>query len=164
MSVLLRLTIGCYGQQYALTVRGGFGGGSYAAANSAYVLANPTPADFVFDRWQITVALRDTFAMATRLPGQARPVTLSLVDRAALAWTPIKVRPNGRNGSTVATNTDLQNIQAILPLFQSSGFVTASSLSALPSTSSTTTRSTTAFASSTGSQRSSSQRRLRSPS
>ena len=48
------------------------------------MLTNPTPAGFVFDRWQITAALRDTFAMATRLPSHARPVTLSLVDRVAL--------------------------------------------------------------------------------
>ena len=82
--MLLRPTIDCYGQQCALTIRSGFGGGSYEAADSAFVLTNPTPAGFVFDRWQITAALRDTFAMATRLPSHARPVTLSLVDRAAL--------------------------------------------------------------------------------
>ena len=73
MSVLLRPTISCYGHQYALTVRSGFGSGSYAAADLAFVLANPTPAGFVFDRWQITAALRDTFVMPTRLPGHARP-------------------------------------------------------------------------------------------
>ena len=47
--------------------------GSYAAADSAFVLANPTPTSFIFDCWQTTTGLRDTFAMATRLPGQARP-------------------------------------------------------------------------------------------
>ena len=155
ISVLLRPTIG-YGQQYALTVRSGFGGGSYAAADSAFVLTNPTPADFVFDRWQTTAALRNILAIS------ARPVTLNLVDRAALARTPIlEVLPNG---ITMATNPDVQNIQAILALFQSRRFITTNSLSALPSTSSTATRSTTSFASSTGSQRPSSRRRLRSPS
>lgn len=47
--------------------------GSYAAADSAFVLTNPTPTGFVFDCWQTTAALRDTFAMATRLPSHARP-------------------------------------------------------------------------------------------
>ena len=120
ISVLLRPTISCYGQQYALTVRSGFGGGSYAAADSAFVLTNPTPADFVFDRWQTTAALRNTLAIS------ARPVTLNLVDRAALARTPIlEVLPNG---ITMATNPDVQNIQAILALFQSRSFITTNSI------------------------------------
>ena len=119
ISVLLRPTIG-YGQQYALTVRSGFGGGSYAAADSAFVLTNPTPADFVFDRWQTTAALRNTLAIS------ARPVTLNLVDRAALARTPIlEVRPKG---IIMATNPDVQNIQAILALFQSRSFITTNSI------------------------------------
>ena len=97
MSVLLRPTIGCYGQQYALTVRSGFGGGSYAAADSTFVLANPTPAGFVFDRWQITAALRDTFAMATRSrsarwtarPWPRRPSKCGPTGATAAPWPPI---------------------------------------------------------------------------
>lgn len=58
---------------------------SHTAADSAFVLVNPTPAGFIFDRWHTTAALRATFVMATRLPGHARPVTLSLVNCAALA-------------------------------------------------------------------------------
>lgn len=38
------------------------------------------------------------------------------------------MRPNGRNGSTVATNPDVQNIQAILVLFLSRSFITPSAL------------------------------------
>ena len=38
------------------------------------------------------------------------------------------MRPNGRNGSTVATNPEVQNIQAILALFQSRSFITTNSI------------------------------------
>ncbi|OWP61645.1 hypothetical protein CDA63_18300 [Hymenobacter amundsenii] len=79
------------------TVRGGFGGGTYAAKASASMLANPTPVGFVFDHWQTTVALRATFAVPTRLDMPARAM-LSPVYRAASAWTSVvKVRPNGSN-------------------------------------------------------------------
>ena len=48
------------------------------------------------------------------------------MDRAALARTPIlEVLPNG---ITMATNPDVQNIQAILALFQSRRFITTNSI------------------------------------
>ncbi|MBC8083699.1 MAG: hypothetical protein H7Z21_10850, partial [Hymenobacter sp.] len=185
-----------YGQQYPLTVRGGFGGGPYAAADSVFVLANPTPTGFVFDYWQTTVVLRDTFAVPTRLAMPARPVSLTPVYRAAPTWTAgSETRSNGSNvyfyfprpasqlkglisfhhgangngaswftklenrafldyavaqgyavfstesvdrlanpaapkqwsnAGTVATNPDVQNIQAIVASFQSRGFITSS--------------------------------------
>ncbi|WP_310394645.1 T9SS type A sorting domain-containing protein [Hymenobacter sp.] len=195
-ALLLAISLNSYGQQYQLTVGDGDGSGAYAAGDTAFVLANPTPAGFVFDYWQTTAALRDTFAVPTRLAMPAQPVTLSPVYRAAPAWTPVfEVRPNGSNlyyhfpapaarlkgiisfhhgatgnasgwvsklenrtflnyavahgyavfatesvdrltnpaagkqwsnGSTVATNPDVQNIQAILASFQARGFTTAS--------------------------------------
>ena len=61
----------------------------YATGDSAFVLANPTPAGSMFERGQTTAALRDTFAVPTCLAMPARAVTLSPVYRAAPTWTPV---------------------------------------------------------------------------
>ena len=154
ISVLLRPTISCYGQQYALTVRSGFSGGSYAAADSAFVLTNPTPADFVFDRWQTTAALRNTFVMHAR--------------SRSTWWTarPWPERPSSKCGPKASPWPPIPTCRTSKPFLPCSRVEVLSrpTLSALPSTSSTATRSTTSLASSTGSQRPSSRRQLRSPS
>ncbi|WBA44118.1 T9SS type A sorting domain-containing protein [Hymenobacter canadensis] len=98
--LLLAFSLGSSGPASAqLTVRGGYGSGTYAPADTAYVLANPTPAGQVFDRWLATPAavLSDTFAVATRVRPPVPTATLTPVYRAAPAWTPVFQRFNGSN-------------------------------------------------------------------
>lgn len=96
--VLLVVATGAgHAQTTTLTVRGGYGGGAYAPTDTAFVIANPTPAGQVFDRWVATPAgtLSDTFAVATRVRPPARTATLVPTYRPAPVWTAVQTTFNG---------------------------------------------------------------------
>ena len=83
-----------------LIVKRGYGTANYAPLDTAYVLANPTPAGQVFSRWTATAALvlSDTMAVPTRVRPPVRAATLTPSYRATPVWTAVQtVFTNGSN-------------------------------------------------------------------
>ncbi len=85
-------------QNSTLTVQNGFGGGTYALNDTVYALANPTPTNFVFAKWQHTNgAIADTFAVPTLLRKSNAAQTLTPQYTASAAWTERYEVINGSN-------------------------------------------------------------------
>jgi len=81
----------------SLTVNNGFGSGKYPAGDSVFVLANPTPENFIFERWNTTVALSDTFCVATVVKNLTSDAVLTPVYASAPEWTQTSEVINGSN-------------------------------------------------------------------
>jgi hypothetical protein len=84
------------GPSVALTVNGGFGGGTYPGGSRVDIFAATPSSGQVFDRWTGDTAALDTgplapFVAHTLLTLPATSVTLTATYKAAPAWTPLTV-------------------------------------------------------------------------
>jgi len=83
--------------QFTLTVNNGFGGGTYNSGDSAFVLANPTPDNFIFEGWQTNTELSDTFCVATVVRNINANCVLTPIYSTAPNWTETRDTLNGSN-------------------------------------------------------------------
>jgi hypothetical protein len=91
------ITLSIYSQTSSLIISNGFGSGTYASGDSVYVLANPTPTNFVFNKWTSNAAMVDTFCVANKLKNITGSVTLTPQYLSAPIWTHNSEVINGSN-------------------------------------------------------------------
>lgn len=117
---IVLFSINSYAQTVTLTVNDGFGGGVYNTGDSVFVLANPTPDNFVFEGWQTNTVLTDTFCVATMVKNITSNTVLTPLYSTAPSWTEAYDTINGSNVyyyfPTVAAN-----LKGLILFFHGSG-------------------------------------------
>lgn len=103
----------------SLTVNNGFGSGKYPAGDSVFVLANPTPENFIFERWNTTVALSDTFCVATVVENLSSNAVLTPVYAFVPEWIQTAEVINGSNVYTYFP-TQAANLKGLILFFHGS--------------------------------------------
>ncbi|MBC7383397.1 MAG: T9SS type A sorting domain-containing protein [Bacteroidia bacterium] len=94
--ILLITVVRSGAQTFNVTVKNGFGSGTYNIGDSVYILANPGPANTIFDGWTTNGAiLSDSFSTGTLLKNLSADVTLTPIYTPATAWTAVLDSING---------------------------------------------------------------------
>lgn len=116
ISVLLFTLGAAYSQSVSVT--SGSADGNPVAGQTIYILANPCPTGYIFNKWTGNVQLADTFSICTSFAMPSGNVTLTATYKPAPVWSPVI---DTINGSVVYYYFPGEKIKGLITFYHGSG-------------------------------------------
>jgi hypothetical protein len=116
ISVLLNIFFSANAQ--SVNVVSGSADGNFTKGKTFYILANPCPAGFVFNKWTGNVKIADTFSVNTSFSMPSKDVKLTATYKPAAVWSPVI---DTINGSQVYYYFPNEKIKGLITFYHGSG-------------------------------------------
>lgn len=116
ISVFLFILCAAYSQ--SISVSAGSADGDFTPGQAVYILANPCPAGYVFNKWTGNVQLADTFSISTSFVMPSDNVNLTATYKTAPDWSPVV---DTINGSAVYYYFPNEEIKGLITFYHGSG-------------------------------------------